>query len=404
MMFDQENGRWMLLLLLGCTTVSVTPDSSMEVDAVLQRWKQDQTGVLAELRLKSEEEKILIIRQIIEDPDLINSPKLCHVLRDSDQRHCQNLMQRSHIWEYDIIRYNQQKETSFSNRKGPSSSQLIPSVRPILDDILPLEEPLCSHQQDLGWCYQKEALKSSIEDIEKAARLCTSIEKLRHREECFFQISEHILQEQRTKSIAKAIELCQHSQTYASHCYAHNIEILASFNTSKRPSWKQIKQFSEHIGLIELEGDPLFTQQLQEYYWTLIIKRLYDYGYSNVIPDDVPTNIQRHIRSAKTFVYIANLSKADKPLGVWRKEIKETDKIRKMPKDRPVRDLWLHNGNPIEEAFQATFYLTLARRPYVLDEDNDWDIAIVMALLQHQFPTTQIDSEQEVIRWLLRTR
>ena len=58
----------------------------------------------------------------------------------------------------------------------------------------------------------------------------------------------------------------------------------------------------------------------------------------------------------------------------------------------------------IENSFLSTYYLSNQKRPYMEDTTEDWNVAILFALIQHQFPLHTIKESSynnPVIPWLI---
>ena len=138
-------------------------------------WKTNRSTALQVISSKSDQEKILIVRSLIEDPSVPKDPNLCSVLPSGDRDHCRKLLHRSHIWEYDIIRQNQKQHTSPKSYRGPSSSEIAPTTTVNITTIAPISATQCSQQDDQHWCIQRTAAEQAAAKSPTAGGVCQSL-------------------------------------------------------------------------------------------------------------------------------------------------------------------------------------------------------------------------------------
>jgi hypothetical protein len=388
------------LFILSCGN----PDPNIvDSSEVIELWNRNQNAAVSKLKQYPNEQRIAIVQKIISSPKLNKNPKLCSALEEETRNYCETLLDRSHIWEYEIIKRNQEnKNTAIS-----ASASFYPSRMFNIPAPKRLETTGCKQHPATSWCYQtlaaKKAKKGKLDD---AASLCQSISTQKSKEECFFYASEQALRHHGAKVLTKASHFCQLSNIYTSHCYAHSIEILSLIDENlKKTPWTKIQQISTQITQTWKEIDPTFAIQLTDYYWALISQQIYINQYATKeIPSEAPKQVIRHLRAAKAFHHLASRKKIDQSLEAWRDEIINADIIIQ-GKSSPIRELWPRvNNNNIENSFLSTYYLSNQKRPYMEDTTEDWNVAILFALIQHQFPLHTIKESSynnPVIPWLI---
>ena len=353
---------------LACDTKSPVPPPEIqnasfqqEIPALINLWQRDQRDFTQVMSMHSEQEQLLVIREILRNPQLPHTPELCRSLPKSNQGYCEKMLSRSHLWDIAV-----------------TEKPLATSQKSI--------DTQCGTQDD--WCLTQSAVKKVRKSqISEAKTICQSIQNTQGMEECHFQLAEELSLQGQPNNISTAFEICQKAPSYLEHCHNHIIEELAQSRNSKLT--------------VEIVLEKLSTQQpyLQDYYLTL--KAL------NTPSEDSLPNWDQH--SAQTLLFLQwhhaqGNRKKDRSLKEWLNIFEQAPKEifeQSLHLPYPIVSHWIQHGS---RQLPSVYYLSLEKRPYSPDTAQDIKLAMVAALVQMEYPVEMIAQNEldSTIQWMLK--
>ena len=362
-----------LFLLFACTEEAQRPES-VDTSSYISLWQEEPNRFVREVRALSVEEKMIIVRAILEDSSSHHSPQLCQLFEHKEKGYCEQLLLRSHIWEYDQIQ---------NNRDKPNHPvRLVPEKPSIREKIETEISSAC--RPDNPWCIEEEA-KQSIrgKHFSIAKGLCQSIQQPQPREECFFQLAEETIRQLSPENTSEAMRLCAYSDTYQENCYAHVIEHMADAYSELFPQYKR------EVLLFWDSRDDKFGRRLVDYLET---------SFSRKHPSSKEISFI-HRNSSETYSFVQGQSKADRTLDEWRAIFQLQKKFQSITRQAEIYNYW----SPLRDrGHPYCMYLSLSHRPCSSEKERDWELAMVAALAQQGFPLEKIRANQDdVIRKML---
>ncbi len=356
----------LMLFFFACMGSSSSPDP-VDTSAYIVLWNDEPNRFVEEVGILPLEEKMIIVRSILEEPSSHHTPQLCRLFEGQEKEYCNQLLYRSHIWEFEQIKQNRKNERHPVGLRSQKSMEM--------KTIEANYSQKC--RLDNSWCIEEEAKQNiTDENILFSKGLCQSIPKEQAREECFFQIAEELIKKSPPSQTPEVMRLCAYSNSYQESCYAHVIEKMAENSSELFPDYKR------EISNFWATKDIKFEKQLLDYLETSFARRS---PLSNEI-----SFIHRH--SALTFSFLQKENKQDLYLEEWIEMFRKNHIASVISSDIKIRDYW----SPLRDRGQAhCLYLSLSYRPCSKDEEKDLELAMVAALLQQDFPVTKIRELQD---------
>lgn len=344
--------------MIGCSSDTVTsttlstPPPSNDVLNTVDSWPQHKSIFFKNMNQLTEIERLQVVRRILHDPQSPNTPDLCRSLQQKHhQTYCVSLLNRAHLWEVAIP-----KETAVDNSPN--------------DRLFTVEE--CP-QQD-AWCITKVALNyGSALMIMKASQTCTAISNTRSREECFFQIAEHIVNKDNSTYFAKAFDICRQASSFQNHCQSHLIEQLARSNSSNSSLVQLLTEIEQQSALFPTDPVDYFYSQRALYF-----------------PND-DTLPLKHLHSVQTYQFLREQPKSTQSLQNWIDQFREYkqkfSQFAPIKVDGHIQNYW------IGIKAHKTYYLSIEKRPTSEDHTLDLKLAMIAGLVEFRFPLDTIREE-----------
>lgn len=356
----------MMFLFFACAGSSPPPDP-VDTSSYVVLWNDEPNRFIREATILPLEERMIVVRAILEDPNSYHTPQLCQLFDGNEKSYCDQLLLRSHIWEFEQIKQNQ------NNVNHPSHLQ--PEKTAQLEAIPPQLSKNC--RPDNSWCIEEEA-KQSIRSkkVSEAKGLCQSIQEEQAKEECFFQLAEEVIKNSSPSQTSNAMMLCAYSNSYQENCYAHIIERMADSYSELFP------QYKEEISKFWNSKDKEFERQLLDYLET---------NFSRKDPSSKEISFI-HRNSAKAYSFVQNQDKQDRTLKEWKEIFQQQKQFSAISKQSEIQGYWSpqrDRGHPY------CLYLSLSYRPCSNQEERDLELALVAALLQQKFPIEKIREGQD---------
>lgn len=353
-----------MLLFFACAGSS--PPDPVDTSSYVALWNDEPNRFVREVKLLPLEERMIIVRAVLEDPAAHHSPQLCQFFDSKEKDYCEQLLLRSHIWEYDQIRQN------LDSINHPV--RLLPEQKVVAEPIQ--LSPSKSCRQDNAWCIEEEAKQNiRAEKFLAAKSLCQSIQHSQSKEECFFQIAEEVTKKLSPSKTPEAMVLCVYSETYQENCFAHLIEVMSDSYSELFPQYKnEIAQFWR-------PKDAQFAKQLDDYLET---------SFSKHNPSSKEISFV-HRNSAMTYSFLLTQPKQDRTLQEWKEIFQNQQEFSAISEQPEIKNYW----SPLrdKETLHCR-YLSLAHRPCTTKETEDWELAMVAALVQQDFPLDKIRGAQ----------
>ena len=263
----------MFFLLLACSN----PKTSY-----VERYAEQPDKTLVEITAKTdvaEQESILleILSKYPQDVD-----RICTKLQSATAKeHCERYRTRPHLWSISTV------ETAPSWSGGFFSERVMFPPVP-RKKILPLN-PSCTNVIS---CAQQEAvLAAKGGNVENALGLCAALEEGRSKWDCMFTASEFIP----PPDYSSAVRLCLEAGPYAPECHNHLLLKMATWG------WIDFRKHQKNLEQIFSKwSDPLYNQQLEDVYWSMVAARVAGVTQPFAMEDfeEYPTQFAPHLRSA----------------------------------------------------------------------------------------------------------
>lgn len=300
----------------------------------------------------TEIERLQVVRRILQDTQSPNTPDLCRSLQQKyHQTYCASLLNRAHLWEVAMVKnttgQNSPKETLFTIEDCPQSDP---------------------------WCITKVALDQiSKFEITEASLTCTAISNIRSKEECFFQVAEHIVNKDNSTYFAKAFDICRQAPSFQNHCQSHLIEQLARSNSSNSSLVQLLTEIHQQSELFPTDPVDYFYSQRALYF-----------------PNDDKLPL-KHLNSVQTYQFLRGQPKSTRSLKDWMDQFVQYKErftnFAPVTVDGHIQNYW------IGIQAQKTYYLSIEKRPTSEDNILDMELAMVAGLVEFRFPLDIIREE-----------
>ena len=339
------------------TEAPTSYDNQEELDALAERWKRSQNDFTGRMKKLSNLEQLYVVRQVLANPKVEHSPRLCQTLSKQHRDYCMEMLGRSHIWDIPVA--------DDRSQVPPSSGQHTTCVP---SDV---------------WCKTAEAIQDAKHGkVDNARAICASLPDTQAREECFFQTAEQVAKQDQPTSLETAFQLCAETTAYLSHCHAHVIEFAAATFQSPPEQLNIIKQYGASR-----------SEFLEQYYLTMKARQS---PQNRNLP-----HWDKH--SVQTLLFLQTQKQADRSLSDWIAQFQSalpTLQLDSLELDEEMSSYWIQQGRA---QHPSTLYLSLETRPYSENETLDLKMAMIAALIQLQFPVTEATNEvsHPTLQWML---
>ena len=346
-----------LALAMSCLDSAPKPTTPVfDVTDWVQLWETEPHSFVRNSSALSNAEKLLLVRSIIRNPNLTRMPLLCSILSKKDQHYCNEMLNRSHLWEVSI----------------PSKD---------IEVQLNINERICPTNDE--WCLIRTSTTLITNgETGPSIELCERIPTQIGLEECFFQIAE-VSSSIDSITIGDSFSLCQRTPNFQEHCQAHVLEGIAK---SLQPTTIIREELSHWVK----SNTPIIQEPME--YWSSLR------AMHNPNDQSIPMT---HLHSAQTIAYLAEEQQSPRSLDEWVRMFnlrRETSKsFQPIKLSMPIINYW------VDSQTTNLYYLSLETRPSSAQIETDIRLAMLAALIQLQFPVQQIpiNSLSEVERWML---